>query len=65
MHQPNPEQKPPAYKPGRTINRELLANMGVELADLAREKGKLQLSLKCLHFVADVQGLFDDDNDGF
>lgn len=65
MHQPNPEQKPPAFVPERAINRELLANMAIELADMAREKGKLTLSLDCLAFVSQIQGFFDDDNDGF
>lgn len=60
MHQPTPDPKTPIFAPGRVIDRELLASMGIELADLAREKGKLTLSLECLSFVAEIQGFFDD-----
>ena len=52
--------------PKTTITRDFLARQALELADMARSKKEIGLSLECLGFGAQMKNFRDDaDADGF
>ena len=58
--------KPLAVALKSAITRDFLARQALELADMARNGGKIALSLECLGFVAQMKHFLDDaDVDGF
>ena len=61
---PSPLLLPPVSK--TTITRDFLARQALELADMARSRKEIALSLECLGFVAQMKNFLDDaDADGF
>lgn len=57
MHQPPNKLLAPA---AQTLDRDFVSRQILEIADMAREQGKLEVALEALGMIAEIQGMLDD-----